>query len=158
MVAPMLRDLFRPQAMADFPGPFASRVRQVAEELRLDWERTSRDAAENLRIHELHATRDDYQTLLEGHLLLLEDYLKLTKLHHRIFGSNPLWTDELNQAVEELKKLHDELFPRWKTSEDLAQILIEKLSPTPEQLRSYALKNPPPISWLEETTDPFSSE
>jgi DNA repair exonuclease SbcCD ATPase subunit len=150
--------LFRPQAMADFPGPFASRVRRVAEELRLDWERTSRDAAENRRIQELHETREDYQTLLKGHLRLLEDYLRLTELHQRLFGSNPLWTEELNQAVEELKKLHDELFPRWKTSEDLAQLLIEKYTPTPDQLRSLALKNPPPISWLEETADPFSSE
>jgi hypothetical protein len=80
MATAMLRELFRPRAMADFPGPFASRARQVVEELRQDWERTSREAAENRRIDELHATRDDYHDLLKGHLNLLEYYLTLAKL------------------------------------------------------------------------------
>src|SRR3974390_2167208 len=104
MAAPMLRDLFRPRAMADFPGPFASRAREIVEELRQDWDRTCREAAENRRIEELHATRDDYQLLLKGHLLLLEYYLSLAEHHHRLFGSNPLWVQELNRAVSELRE------------------------------------------------------
>jgi hypothetical protein len=158
MAATMLRDLFRPHAMADFPGPFASRARQVVEELRSDWDRTCRDAAENRRIEDLHAAREDYQSLLKGHLRLLEDYLSLTELHQRAFGSNTLWIDELNRAVSELRNLYDELFPRWKTSQDLAQLLIEKFSLSNEQLQTLALKQPPPQSWYEETADPFSAD
>jgi hypothetical protein len=158
MAAAMLRELFRPRAMADFPGPFATRARQVVEELRHDWERTSRDAAENRRIEELHAARNDYQTLLEGHLHLLEYYLTLAEHHHRMFGSNHLWIEELNKAVAELKKLHDELFPRWQNSQNLAHILIDKFSLPTDKLRELSAKYPPPSSWYEETTDPFAAE
>jgi hypothetical protein len=101
MASAMLRDLFRPKAVADFPGPFAARARQVIEELRHDWDRTSREAAENRRIEELHATRDDYQLLLKSHLNLFEDYLVLAEAHHRLFGSNPLWVEEINRAVSD---------------------------------------------------------
>src|SRR5687767_6259379 len=128
MVTPLLQELFGSPDMNDFPGPFAHRARRVAEELRQTWDRTSRDAALNRRLDDLHATRDDYRALLSGHLRLLEDYLALTKLHQRALGSNPDWIAELNRAVSELKALHDELFPRWNTAQDLHQILIEKFS------------------------------
>jgi hypothetical protein len=158
MAAAMLRELFHPRAMADFPGPFASRARQVVEELRQDWERTSREAAENRRIDELHAIREDYHSLLNGHLNLLEHYLTLAKLHHHLFGSNPLWTEELGRAISELTKLHDDLFPRWQTAQDLTQLLIEKFTLPSEKLRELVAKNPPPQSWYEETIDPFAAE
>ncbi|HEV3438506.1 MAG TPA: hypothetical protein VG122_14175 [Gemmata sp.] len=158
MAVAMLRELFRPRAMADFPGPFAARARQVAEELRHDWDRTCRDAAENRRLEELHATRDDYQVLLKGHLRLLEDYLALTELHQSMFGSNPVWAEELSYAVGGLRNLYEELFPRWQTLQDLAQLAIEKFSLPTERLRELALKYPPPSSWYEETADPFYVE
>ena len=156
MAAPMLRELFDLSEMNEFPGPFARRARQVAEELRNTWDRTSREAATNRRLGDLHAARDDYRALLTGHLRLLEEYLTLTNLHQRAFGSNRIWLDELNRAVAELKKLHDELFPRWQTEEDLHQILVEQLSLPAEKLRELAVKSPPPASWYEETADPFS--
>ncbi len=89
MAAAMLRDLFHLREMDDFPGPFAPRARQVAEALRDAWDRTSRAAATNRRLEDLHAAREDYHALLKGHLGLLEDYLTLTELHQRAFGSNP---------------------------------------------------------------------
>jgi hypothetical protein len=158
MPATMLRELFRPRAMEDFPGPFAHRAREVAEELRTDWERTARKAAELRELDMLHAARDEYRALLKGHLRLLEDYLDLTELHQQSFGPNRVWTDELKQAVGTLRQLYDDLFPRWQTRDDLAQILIEKFSLPAEKLRELAAKHPPPASWLEETADPFSAD
>jgi hypothetical protein len=158
MMGAILRELFRPRAMDDFPGPFAHRARETAKQLREVWDRTSRDAAENRRLDDLHAARDDYQALLSGHLRLLEDYLALTKLHQRAFGSNPDWIEELTQAVDELKNLYDELFPRWQTAADLHQLLIEKFSLSADKLRALAAKSPPPQSWVEETVDPFSAD
>lgn len=158
MATTMLRSLFRPREMDDFPGPFAHRARETAEELRRDWERTSREAAENRRLEELHASRDDYQALLKGHLRLLENYLSLTEVHQRAFGPNPLWLTELGRAVEELKQLYDELFPRWQSLDDLTQLLIEKFSLPADKLRDLAARHPPPASWLEETADPFTAE
>lgn len=158
MAAAMLRELFRPRAMADFPGPFATRARRVVEELQHDWEQTSRNAAENRRIEELYLTRNDYQDLLNGHLRLLEYYLYLAKLHHRLFGANPLWAEELSRAICELKKHHDDLFPRWQTSQDLVQLLIEKFSLPSDKLQTLSAKYQPPPSWYEETADPFAAE
>jgi hypothetical protein len=156
MVATILQDLFRTHELDDFPGPFARRARQVALKLRELWNRTSREAAEGRRIEVLHAARDDYQSLLRGHLRLLEDYLTLAELHQRMMGADPAWVVELTQAVDDLKNLYGELFPRWQTVEDLHQLLIEKFSLPADKLRELAAKNPPPASWVEETIDPFS--
>jgi hypothetical protein len=158
MATAMLQELFRLRAMDDFPRPFAQRARETAEQLREVWDRTSRDAALNRRLNDLHAARDDYHALLLGHLRLLKQYLALTKLHQRVFGSNPDWIADLDRAVAELKSLYDELFPRWNTAEDLHQILIEKFSLPIDKLRELADKSPPPASWAEETADPFSSD
>lgn len=156
MPATMLRELFDLNEMNDFPGPFAHRAHRVAEELRNTWNRTSREAVMGRRLADLHAARDDYYALLTGHLRLLEQYLTLTKLHQRAFGANSTWLDELNQAAAELKELHDGLFPRWQTEEDLQQILIEQLSLPADKLRDLATRFPPPASWYEETADPFT--
>lgn len=158
MAATLLRELFRPRAMDDFPGPFARRARETAEQLRELWDRTSRDAALNRRLDDLHAARDDYHALLLGHLRLLQDYLALSKLHQRAFDSDPIWLDELDRAVAQLKGLYDELFPRWNTAADLHQLLVERFSLPADKLRELAAKSPPPTSWAEETTDPFSAD
>ena len=112
MAVTMLRELFHLREMDDFPGPFARRARQVTAELRATWGRTSREAATNRRLPDLHAARDDYHALLKGHLQLLADYLALAELHRRAFDSNPVWVVDLRRAVDDLKALHDELFPR----------------------------------------------
>lgn len=72
MAAAMLRELLRPRAMDDFPGPFAHRARETAEQLRKVWSRISREAALNHRLDDLQAARDDYHALRVGHLRLLE--------------------------------------------------------------------------------------
>lgn len=152
----MLHQLFGQPALADFPGPFARRARAVAEELRGDWDRTCRAAAADRRLDELHAARDDYRALLKGHLQLLEHYRALARLHRKAFGANPAWGEELELAVGEVRALHDELFPRWQTAEDLHQIAVEKLTLPADRLRDLAARHPPPASWLDETDDPFS--
>lgn len=152
----MLRELFRPRALEDFPGAFARRARETVEQLRETWDRTSRDAAANRCLIDLHVARDDYRALLSGHLRLLEDYLDLAELHCRAFDTPPNHVSELQTAVEKLKAFHDELFPRWQTAEDLHQIVIEKLSRPADELRDLAAKSPPPPSWAEETADPFA--
>jgi hypothetical protein len=152
----MLSELFRPRALADFPGSFALRARETAEQLRAEWDRTSRAAAENRRLADLHAARDDYRALLSGHLRLLEDYLSLAELHSRVFGTGADRVTELREAVGALKGLHDELFPRWRTADDLHSLLIEKFTPPADALRALADRSSPPAAWLDETADPFA--
>ena len=158
MAAAILNELFRPRGLDDFPGPFAVRARQVAEELRDQWERTSREAARTRTIDELHAARGEYHALLKGHLRLVEEYQALTEVHQRVFGSNPAWAEELKRAADELRKLYDELFPRWQSREDLTGILIDKFSLPNAALIALAEKHPPPQSWYDETDDPFAAE
>lgn len=156
MPAAILQDLFRTRDLDDFPGPFAHRARQVVRELRELWNQTSQNAAESRRIEALHSARDDYRLLLTGHIRLLEDYLALAELHRRFLGADPLRVEELKEAVNELKTLHDELFPRWQTADDLRQLLIDKFSLSADKLRELAAAHPPAPSWAEETIDPFS--
>lgn len=159
MTSAILVSLLRRRELRDdFPGPFALRARETAEEFRRDWDRTARDAAENHRLDELHASRDDYYALLSGHLRLLEDYLTLTEIHQRAFGPNHTWSTELTAAVGELKRLHDELFPRWQTADDLAGILAEKFSLPAGDLRELATRHAPPATWLDESDDPFADD
>jgi hypothetical protein len=158
MSAVMLRDLFRLPDLEDFPGPFAERARKVALELRELWDRACRDAAEHRKVPELHAARDEYLALLEGHLRLLEEYLAVAELHRQVFGPSAARVDALRGAVGELRGLHDELFPRWQTADDLYRLIVEKLTPPAEQLKTLAAKYPPPESWLDETVDPFSAD
>lgn len=158
MSAVMSRDLFRLPDLEDFPGPFAERARTVAGELRERWEGACRDAAEHRKIPELHAAREEYHALLEGHLRLLEEYLAVAELHRRLFGPHAARVEELRRAVAELRGLRDELFPRWQTVDDLYRLIIEKLTPPAEQLKALAAKYPPPESWLNETDDPFSAD
>jgi hypothetical protein len=82
----------------------------------------------------------------------------LTEVHQRVFGSNRAWADELARAVDELRRLYDELFPRWQTREDLTGILIDKFSLPNVALIALAEKHPPPQSWYDETDDPFAAE
>jgi len=67
-----------------------------------------------------------------------------------------LRVEELKEAANELKALHDELFPRWQTADDLHQLLVDKFSLAADKLRELAATHPPPTSWMEETIDPFS--
>jgi hypothetical protein len=156
MATAVLRELFDVRAMDDFPGPFARRARQTVAELRALWELTSREAARNRRLADLHAARDDYRELLEAHLGLLKEYAAVAALHRRAFGPAAGWDDELSRAAADLAALHAELFPRWQSEADLQQLLIEKFTLAPDALRARAAAHPPPASWLDETADPFA--
>lgn len=158
MATALLRQLFRPPALDDFPGPFAARACRTARELREEWDRVSREAAAERRLAELHADRDAYHDLLAGHLRLMEEYLRLAELHHRALGASPVWVKELTAAVTELQALYSELFPRWQTADDLHRIVIDKLSLPATRLRDLAASAPPPAAWFEETADPFSAD
>jgi len=157
MPAMMLEKLFGLPALDDFPGPFARRATAVSREIRDLWERTSREAAAQRTVEELHAARDAYRDLLRGHLKLLEDYIAVSELHDRHLGPSTQ-IEELRRAAAGLRELHDELFPRWQSLDDLREILKRQLTLSPEKLNEIAAKHPPPQSWFEETIDPFTAE
>lgn len=157
MPAMMLEKLFGLPALDDFPGPFAHRAVAVSSELRQLWERTSRDSASNRTVEELHSARDAYRDLLRGHLKLLEDYISVSELHDRHLAPSTQ-IDELRRAAAGLRELHDELFPKWQTLDDLHDILRKKFTLPSAILDELAAKHPPPQSWFDETVDPFTAE
>lgn len=127
MTSPMLRELFRPRVVSDFPGPMARKARQVADQLRAAWDRSWRSAVETGRLDDLHETRDQYHALLHGHLQFLGQYRAVAELHRRMLGSNPVWVEELSRAESDLRCFYEELFPRWQTAQDLCELLAERV-------------------------------
>ncbi|MCI0702195.1 MAG: hypothetical protein L0241_14015 [Planctomycetia bacterium] len=90
-----------------------------------------------------------------------KSYLGLLDLHARLTERDlsPHYArKELSQVIEELVKLRENIFSDWRTADDLANILVEKFSLPAEKLKELAAKYPPPQSWYEETTDPFSAD
>lgn len=153
MVTPLLREL---------AGPFPSRFRferpwyvheRSARELTDAWDRACHNAIRTGSAEELHATRDDYQAILLGHLKILDGYLVLLS---RFPGEIPEaeFSERLARTRDELQKHYDSLFPRWQTIDDLEAILLERVSLPNDQLKELAVKYPPPQAWYNETDTP----
>lgn len=141
MVTRMLREL---------AGPFRPFIPfEYARDVSDAWERTCRRATESSSAEELHAARDDYQTLLLAHLKILDGWLTLLSRFPREYP--PGFAQDFALIRDQLQKHYDSLFPRWQTLEDLEAILLERISLPNNQLKALASKNPPPQSWYDET-------
>jgi hypothetical protein len=66
--------------------------------------------------------------------------------------------DQLPTASEELRRFRTEVLDRWRSFDDLAEMLIEKIHLPAERLGEIAKHNPPPQSWYEEDFDPFTPD
>ncbi len=110
------------------------------------WEHVCRQAIQNGSAEELHAVRDDYQTVLLGHLKILDGYLLLVSR----FGLEREDTERLAQRRDQLQKHYDSLFPRWQTIDDLEAILLERVSPSNDRLKALAANSPLPQAWFDE--------
>ena len=100
----------------------------------------------------LHAQRDGYRNLLFGSVKLLEAYLHifdtLPRTEHFYKHSDRF---SLYHAIEKLKAHRDKLFPRWKTIDDLEEILLDHVGGFLRPLHEDFYKsNIPPQSWYDE--------
>ena len=157
MVTPMLRELagpFRPF----FPFEEAWFLyERSARHLTDAWNHVCQRAIQSGDAEELHAARDDYQSMLLGHLKILDGCLMLagrfpTEFPHGHFA------ERLSSARDELQEHYDSLFPRWQTLDDLEAILLEGVSLPHDQHKALAEKYPPPQAWYDGNESPAAQE
>jgi hypothetical protein len=141
--------------------PWFFRLGGIAAVMRSRWDSLCWRVSRSGQIDELQSARTAVQTVLDRHIALFEDYLALLDLTEQITahdGSARQAREQVVREMAELRRLHDEIFPRWQTVDDVAEMILEKFSLTQAELRAIAAANPPQQSWYEETIDPFASE
>ncbi|MBA4191348.1 MAG: hypothetical protein C0467_25480 [Planctomycetaceae bacterium] len=125
MFTAVLRELAGPYPLLPFvQEPWFLRE-PIARHLLTAWEQTTRRVVRVEALDELHATRDDYQAVLLGHLRILDGYLTLMCR----FGGEPPHGEVVNHLAHNrdlLQRHYESLFPRWKTQDDLGAILREQ--------------------------------
>lgn len=142
--------------------PWPTEPVHVARVLRECWETICRETKTAKQVDELHEARDDIRSIFDRYISLFKDYVALLDLIEQMTNRNgplPQLRERINREVEELTRLSGEIFSKWETVDDIAQVLIDKLPPlTPEQLSYIAKHNPPPQSWYDEDFDPFTPD
>ena len=158
MVTPTLRALAGPSPpFFPFDERWVKESLLVAERLLGGWEEVCGEAIRGGTAEELHAARDDYQTVLLAHLKILDGYLTLLS---RFPDENPPGepADRITRVRDRLQKHYDTLFPRWQSLDDLEAILLERISLPNARLLALTEKYPPPTTWYEEADDRLCSQ
>jgi hypothetical protein len=163
MMAQSLAGRFLDSDRLPFPFPETWFVEQwpVAQVLRDRWDAICRETIRNGRIDELHAARDDIQAVFDRYIALFKDYVALLDLIERTTDRNgplPHLRERISRETEELTLLYDEIFPKWQSVDDVAEMILAKHSLTQAELKIIAAANRPAQSWYEETIDPFAGE
>jgi hypothetical protein len=156
MVTRILHDLAGPALPFRFEEPWPLQERNI-QRLLSAWEHVCRQATQNGSAEELHATRDDYQAVLQGNLKILDGFLMLLSRFH---GEHPHteFTERITRSRDRLQQHYDSLFPRWQTLDDLEAILLEQISLSNDRLKALAEKHKPPQSWYDEAEAPAPQE
>ena len=144
-----------------FLEPWVLRLGGMAGVLRARWDSLCREIGRNGKIEELHECRGDVRAVFDRHLDLFKNYFALLDLTEQMTERNgPVRhaRELVARETEELTRLYDEIFPRWQTLDDLAALLIERMQPTPERLKTLAEAYPPPQSWYDDDFDPFTPD
>lgn len=153
MVTPMLRELAgRFPPFIPFEETWFLHDRGVRHLLDA-WDAACRQAVRSGSAEELHAIRDDYQAVLLGHLKILDGYSLLVSR----FEPEQARAERLGHCRNDLQKHYDALFPRWQTIDDLEAILLERVSPSNEQLKTLAASHAPPQAWFDENHDALAT-
>lgn len=150
MVASMLHELAGSHPSLWFDGSFLHQ--RIDREWKAAWDAACRRAAEAGSAEELHAARDDYQTVLIALLKILDGASTLTR-----FGTDRT-SAPIATARDELQKHYGSLFPRWQTLEDLEAILLERVSTPNNRLKRLAARHAPPAGWYGEPDDPLAPQ
>jgi hypothetical protein len=144
-----------------FPERGSLHPRAFPSSIKERWDEICRDAAASRRLPELHEARADFLSVFDQLIKFHESHLELLDLQNQLTGRNGFPRqprEELQRALDELKRLRDDIFSNWQSVDDLTRILIDKFSLSADKLREVAAKHPPPESWLNETADPFSAD
>ncbi|MGL6075171.1 MAG: hypothetical protein ACRC8S_13505 [Fimbriiglobus sp.] len=146
----MMPDLLRPHSPHWEEWQYFFLEERTCRSILDAWQRACAECVRTGSAEPLHASRDDYQSMLLAYLKILGAQTVLHRLW-KAQGSFPLeLVRDLATARETLQKHYDSLFPRWQTLEDLEEILLEPTAPTSAELKSLAKSYPPPQAWYDE--------
>ena len=120
------------------------------------WEDLCEEALRTGDAAPLHAQRDSCESFLRGGLENIDVCLRVTEGHAD--PATGVLRVRLTALRDQLATKHGELFPKWQTVEDLEDILLAHITPNHEAFVELANRFPPPQSWYDETTDPFTAE
>ena len=99
---------------------------------------------------------------LASSLALKEDMVRrgldLAGRLERLLGHPLEGADKLPPAAEQLRLFRTEILDRWQSTDDLAEMLIERISLPEDRLKALAAAYPPPPRWYEEDFDPFTPD
>ena len=113
-----------------------------------EWEKLRRQILQNGDSDALHDCRSKIEAGLKYELGILGDCLTRAERQPDVLSADI--HARMTSLRDQLATHYNSLFPKWQTVEDLEDILLAPLTPSNEQLKAYAAKNPPPQSWYDE--------
>ena len=96
------------------------------------------------RTEQAHADRERLQRTIEESLLTIRDWLPIACA---VFRSPGREVAELGTMAQESERFWNRIFDRWKTPEDLEDLVANATAPTPEQLDAMTRKYGFPHVW-----------
>ncbi|HXD88781.1 MAG TPA: hypothetical protein VN641_19985 [Urbifossiella sp.] len=114
-------------------------------------EQLFRQAARQKQLRDLHDGRAEYFQVLEAYASIAEQFQALAEA-----VDSPLLRN-FESIAERLREQSQELDRRWRSFDDLCELVVEVVQPSADRLRALAASHPAAESWLNETDDPFSA-
>lgn len=125
-----------------------------AEQLRRLWQSYCAEGMAG-RSAEVHARRGDLLRQFQVRARLLARGRAIADQVFRLTGKQPIGASALPEAAADLERLESSIFTRWKTQEDLEDLLAELFPLPSDRLEELARKYPPPPAWYEQEGKPF---
>lgn len=143
---------------ATHPNPLFQATAQLPELLALfevgvhatieEWEKLCNEGLRAGQLESLQEYHDYHEGVLSGYLKMLDGSLQLTSQHS---DRDAVELTARQHALRDQVATHyATFFPRWRTVEDLEDILLAQRTPSNGQLKALAAKSPPPQSWYDE--------
>lgn len=107
------------------------------------------------RTGEVHARREDFLRQFQARARLVARARTIAESVFRLTGRQPVGAGALPEAAADLERLEASIFTRWKTQEDLEDLLAEMYPLPNSRLEELGQKYQAPTAWYEQEGKPF---
>ena len=118
------------------------------------WEDLCKEALRTGDAAPLHDQHDSCESSFRSVLENIDVCLRVTEGHTDT--ATGVLRARLTALRDQQATKYGELFPKWRTLEDLEDILLARMIPPLDVRIDLAKRFPPPQSWYDETEDPFA--
>ncbi len=125
-----------------------------AEHLRRLWQSCCVEGIAG-RTAEVHARREEFLRQFQVKARLLARGRTIADQVFRLTGKQPIGASALPEAAADLERLESSIFTRWKTQEDLEDMLAEMYPLPNSRLEELGQKYQAPPAWYEQEGKPF---